>query len=281
MRCTLRIDGARQGPSALDRKVETGERSGHASSAQASAQESIVRFRTPRPQNADDLRMRLLVVEDNDRLSDLLRKGLGEIGFATDIASTATDAVDLIETERYDVVILDLGLPDEDGLTVLRAMRRRGVRTPVMIVTARGRVSDRVEGLQTGADDYMVKPFALEELTARVQALLRRPPDLLGYALRLGNLTLDTLARQIYVDERGYLLSARELVILECLMRRTDRIVGKELLESNLYGFDDTVHSNVVEVYVHRLRKRLGEIGANVQINTLRGLGYVLREGNA
>lgn len=222
--------------------------------------------------------MKLLIVEDNDTLSDLLKKGLGKIGFATDIAPTADDAIELIETEGYDIVILDLGLPDEDGLTVLRAMRRRGIQTPVMIVTARGKVADRVEGLKTGADDYLVKPFALEELIARVQALIRRPPNLLGYALSLGNLTLDTMARQIYVDGHAYVLLARELAILEYLMRHPNVFISREQLKSHIYGLDGNIHSNVVEVYLHQLRKRLGEFGAKVQIGTARNLGYILRE---
>jgi len=143
--------------------------------------------------------VRLLLVEDNERFAALLKQGLAAAGFTVDVLTTAADAAAALRTSRPDVMILDLGLPDADGLTVLTEMRDRSDATPVLILTARGSLKDRVSGLQSGADDYMVKPFALEELVARLHALLRRPGNLLGLALRLGNLTLDTVARQVFV----------------------------------------------------------------------------------
>ncbi len=222
--------------------------------------------------------MRLLLVEDNERFADLLRRGLGAAGFVVDVVGTASDAMAVLDTNRFEVVVLDLGLPDSDGLEVLAEMRRRRDATPVLILTARGSLKDRVNGLSSGADDYLVKPFALEELVARLRALLRRPGNLLGVPLELGNLTLDTVARQVFVADQPIFFSPREIAVLEHLMRRSGRVVGKNLLEGNLYGLSQEIGSNAVEVYIHRLRKRLAEVDASVQIHTLRGVGYLISE---
>lgn len=225
--------------------------------------------------------MRLLLVEDNERFSALLKQGLAAAGFTVDVLTTAADAAAALRTSRPDVMILDLGLPDADGLTVLTEMRDSADATPVLILTARGSLKDCVSGLESGADDYMVKPFALEELVARLHALLRRPGNLLGLALRLGNLTLDTVARQVFVGDAPVPFSAREVAVLEHLLRRSGRVVAKTLLESSLYGLSQEVGSNAVEVYVHRLRRHLVEIGASVQVHTVRGVGYMIAEGAA
>jgi DNA-binding response OmpR family regulator len=222
--------------------------------------------------------MRLLLVEDNERFAALLKQGLAAAGFTVDVLTTAGDATAALQTGPCDIVVLDLGLPDGDGLDVLAEMRRRGDATPVLILTARGSLNDRVTGLQRGADDYLVKPFALEELIARLQALLRRPGNLLGLALKLGNLTLDTVARQVFVDERPIFFSPREIAVLEHLLRRSGRVVAKTLLETGLYGLSQEIGSNAVEVYVHRLRRHLAEIGASVQVHTVRGVGYMIAE---
>lgn len=221
----------------------------------------------------------MLLVEDNERFAALLKQGLANAGFTVDVIATAKDASAALETGRWDIVVLDRGLPDTDGLDVLTAMRRRGDTTPVLILTAHGSLKDRVTGLQSGADDYLVKPFALEELVARLQALLRRPGNLLGLALRLGNLTLDTVARQVFVEDRPIAFSAREIAVLEHLMRRSGRVVAKTLLESSLYGPAQEVGSNALEVHVHRLRRHLTETGATVQVHTVRGVGYMIGEG--
>ena len=222
--------------------------------------------------------MRLLLIEDNERFAALLKRGLTAAGFVVDVLPTAADATAALNTTRFEIVILDLGLPDADGLDVLSEMRRRKDATPVLILTARGSLKDRVNGLGSGADDYLVKPFALEELVARLRALLRRPGNLLGVSLELGNVTLDTVARQVTVDEQPIFFSARETAVLEHLLRRSGRVVGKSLLENNLYGLSQEIGSNAVEVYVHRLRKRFAEVGATVQIHTLRGVGYLIAE---
>jgi DNA-binding response OmpR family regulator len=154
--------------------------------------------------------VRLLLVEDSERFAALLKTGLRPSGFAVDIIATAEDAAAALKTTRWDVIVLDLGIPDADGLDLLADLRRRADTTPVLILSARGSLRDRITGLEAGADDYLVKPFALEELVARLQALLRRPGHLLGLALTVGNLTLDTVARQVFVDDKPIALSARD-----------------------------------------------------------------------
>ena len=222
--------------------------------------------------------MRLLLIEDNERFAVLLKRGLTAAGFVVDILGTAEDAAAALRSNRFEIVILDLGLPDADGLEFLAEMRRAGDATPLLILTARGSLKDRVAGLAGGADDYLVKPFALEELVARLRALLRRPGNLLGATLSLGNLSLDATARQAFIGGEAVLLSPREIAVLEHLLRRSGRVVGKAVLENNLYGMAHEVGSNAVEVYVHRLRRHLAELGASVEIHTLRGVGYLISE---
>jgi DNA-binding response OmpR family regulator len=222
--------------------------------------------------------MRLLVVEDNEELAQLLAKGLSASGLDSDVLATAEEARAALATTRYAALVLDLGLPDDDGLAILREIRHRKDPLPVLVLTARGGVQDRVQGLRSGADDYLVKPFAFEELVARIEALLRRPGQLLGSSLQLANLMLDTQTRQVFIDEKPQVLSARESAVLELLMRRQGRVVSKKLAEDHIFGLSGDVTSNAVEVYVHRLRKQLAELGAKVQIHTVRGVGYLLSE---
>jgi DNA-binding response OmpR family regulator len=223
--------------------------------------------------------MRLLVVEDNLELAELLRKGLAVAGLAADVVNNAADAHSALATTHFAAVVLDLGLPDGDGLAVLREIRERKDTTPVLVLTARSGVRDRVTGLRSGADDYLVKPFAFEELVARIQALLRRPGDLLGQALNVGNVAFDIEARQVFVDQQPQFFSAREMAVLEILMRRSGRVVAKKLVEDHLFGLSSDGGSNAVEVYIHRLRKQLADAGARVQIHTIRGVGYLIAEG--
>src|SRR6202163_3841649 len=222
--------------------------------------------------------MRLLVVEDNAQLSQLLAKGLQTAGYETDLLATAAEARTALLTTSYAALILDLGLPDGDGLSVLREIRHRKDPIPVLVLTARGGVHDRVSGLRGGADDYLVKPFVFEELLARLEALLRRPGQLLVSSVQVGKLPFDTQSRQAYIDDKPHVLSARETAVLELLMRRKDRVVSKKLVEDHLFGLSGEVASNAVEVYVHRLRKQLSERGAKVQVHTIRGVGYLIAE---
>jgi DNA-binding response OmpR family regulator len=222
--------------------------------------------------------MRLALVEDNPELAQLLTQGLKREGYDTDVMTSAAEARAALATTRYALLILDLGLPDADGLSILREIRERSDPLPVLVLTARGGLHDRVTGLRSGADDYLVKPFALEELVARLEALLRRPGQLLGRALEVGNLVFDTESRQTFIDDKPQTLSAREVAVLELLMRRKDRVVSKRLVEDHIFGMSGEVGSNAIEVYVHRLRKQLAEHGARVQIHTIRGVGYLISE---
>jgi len=193
--------------------------------------------------------------------------------------ATSAEARAALRTTRYAALILDLGLPDGDGLSILREIRHRKDPLPILVVTARGGVHDRVSGLRSGADDYLIKPFDFEELLARLEALLRRPGQLLGSSLHVGNVVFDTESRQAFIDEKPQVLSARETAVLELLMRRKDRVVSKKLVEDQIFGLSAEVASNAVEVYVHRLRKQLSDHGANIVIHTIRGVGYLLTEG--
>jgi DNA-binding response OmpR family regulator len=226
----------------------------------------------------DHAHMRLLIVEDNEQLAALLNEAFATTGFDVDILATAAEARAALTTTRYAAVILDLGLPDEDGLSVLREVRHRKDPIPIIVLTARAGVRDRVAGLRSGADDYLVKPFAFEELVARLEAVLPRPGQLLGSSLRIANLLFDVESRQAFIDDQPQTLSARELGILELLMRRKGQVVSKKLAEDHIFGLSGEVASNAIEVYVHRLRKQLAERGAKVEIHTVRGVGYLMAE---
>jgi len=222
--------------------------------------------------------MRLLIVEDNEELAELLAKGLQTAGYESDTLSSIEEARSVLETTFYAALILDLGLPDGDGLELLREIRHRNNPIPVLVLTARGGLHDRVHGLRSGADDYLVKPFALEELIARLEAQLRRPGQLLGSSLRIANLEFNTQSRQASIDEQPQVLSARETAVLELLMRSKGRVVSKKQVEDHIYGHSGDVGSNAIEVYVHRLRKQLSDRGARVQVHTIRGVGYLIAE---
>jgi two-component system response regulator TctD len=222
--------------------------------------------------------MRVLLVEDNPELVSLLVKGLGQGGLSADSVGTVGDALHVLSTMKYAAVVLDLGLPDDDGLALLRDMRRKADATPVLVLTARDGVSDRVIGLREGADDYLPKPFAMEELVARLQALLRRPGNLLGRQLTFGNVSLDTEGRQVMVAGSPRPFPARETAVLEILLRRGGNVAPKRLFEDQLFGLAGDIGSNAVEVYVHRLRKMLSDAGATVKIHTVRGVGYLMAE---
>lgn len=221
--------------------------------------------------------MRVLVVEDNDELVVLLTKALERAGLDVDGVRTVGDAEASLRAMNYAAVVLDLGLPDADGLSLLDQMRRRRDATPVLILTARSGIEDRVEGLDKGASDYLIKPFATEELIARLQALLRRAPTPEGHVLTLGNVTLETAGRQTSVAGKPVAVPAREADLLEVLMKRNGRLVSHEVLRGQVFGAAQGVSSNAIEVYIHRLRRLLTDAGANVQIHTIRGAGYLMK----
>lgn len=220
--------------------------------------------------------MRILVVEDDDSLRRYVRATLQDGGFSIDEAACLDDATAHVEGIPYDAVVLDLGLPDGDGLTLIETIRRTRGGLPVLVLTARDSVKDRVKGLDTGADDYLIKPFATEELVARIRALLRRPGDALGAVLTAGNVTIDTVARNAAVGGAALSLSRYEMAILEQLMRRQGRLVPKDILFDNVYGADALPETNTIPVHIHHLRKQLAALSATVEIETHRGLGYLL-----
>jgi two-component system response regulator QseB len=216
--------------------------------------------------------MRLLLVEDDAMIGESVRKGLRQEGFVVDWVQDGAAAGSALQCEAYAAVLLDLGLPRKDGFTLLRELRSRKNRVPVLILTARGAVADRVKGLDHGADDYLVKPFDLDELAARIRALLRRQAGRSEPVISFGKLTLDPSARTVSYGGKPVPVSAREFALLQALLDRPGAALSRSQLEQRLYGWGEEVASNSVEVHVHNLRKKLGE-GA---IRTVRGVGYAL-----
>ena len=218
--------------------------------------------------------MRILIVEDDPVLADGLQVSLRNAEYAVDWVPDGAMADRVLKDKVYDVMILDLGLPKLDGFEVLKRLRGRGSKLPVMILSAREGTEDRVRGLDLGADDYMVKPFSLPEMEARVRALLRRGMGATQSLLIHGSLAFDSASRMAAVDGKPLDLSGREISVLEVLLLRAGRVVSKEQLVEHLYSFNEEVGMNAIEVYVHRLRKKIE--GAGVTIRTVRGLGYLL-----
>ena len=220
--------------------------------------------------------MRILVVEDDPVLRDGLSRSLRNGGYAVEVADDGRLADQLLSVHSFDLVVLDLGLPGLDGLEVLRRLRRRACTVPVLILTARDNIVDRVNGLDVGADDYLVKPFELTELEARVRALMRRAQSVATARINHGALTLDTAARRAFVGDDALDLSAREVALLEALLLSAGRVVSKDQLADRLYGVSDEVGPNAIEVFVHRLRRKIEAAG--VSIRTIRGLGYLVEK---
>lgn len=216
--------------------------------------------------------MRLLLVEDDPMIGESVRKGMQQDGFAVDWVQDGRAAELALETNAYDTLLLDLGLPRKDGLEVLASLRRRGNPIPVLILTARDAVADRVKGLDAGADDYLVKPFDLEELAARIRALLRRKFGRADPVVQVGNLVLNPATHEASLDGKSIMLSAREFGLIHALAERPGVVLSRAQIEEKLYGWGHEVESNTVEVYVHSLRRKLG---ANL-IRNVRGVGYMV-----
>lgn len=225
--------------------------------------------------------MRLLLIEDNEKLALNTSASLRENSFAVDVVHTGEDALDAIRNFDYDAIILDLGLPDVDGFDLLHQLKQIRNGTPIIICTARDALDERLRGLNSGSDDYVVKPFAFAELLARIRAVLRRPGNALGMVLGSGNVRFDTVDRSVTIGGRPARFSARELALLELFLTRAGRVQSKAAIENALYGFDAPPTPNAIEVLTHRLRKKLTEYEADVTIHNLRGVGYLLETGTS
>jgi DNA-binding response OmpR family regulator len=222
--------------------------------------------------------MRLLVVEDNRKLAKLMAGLLADNMFTADVVTGVEEARAALDVVDYDLILLDLSLPDGDGAEILRSLRREGRATRILVATARADVVQRVEVLNDGADDYLVKPFSLDELLARIRALLRRPSATVAPVLSAGNLTLDTASLTLRVCGEVTPLPRRELGVLVSLLRQQGQLVSRRKLEEAVYSFDNEVTPNATEAAVSRLRRRLETLGAAVTITAMRGLGYILAE---
>lgn len=218
--------------------------------------------------------MKILLVEDDEALADGLFRSLLQWGFDVTLAATGAYADTALRTQPFDLVILDLGLPDTDGREVVRMLRARKSTVPVIILTARDGLDDRISGLELGADDYMVKPFELPELEARVRALLRRSHGGLSHNISVGRLVLDTRNHEVRIGSEPMVLPSREYGVLEALLLQAGRVVSKDHIAQRLAVRSEELADNAIEVYVHRLRKRLDPLG--IRIRTVRGLGYLL-----
>jgi DNA-binding response OmpR family regulator len=219
--------------------------------------------------------LRILLVEDEREMAAALSAALKQYDMVADQVATLEQAQEALTHLVHDAVLLDRHLPDGDGLTLLATLRARQV--PVIVLTAKGDLSDRVEGLERGADDYLVKPFAMEELVARLRAVLRRPTDRISEIVRLGRLTFDLIHCEATVDGQPLELPRRELLVLESLMRRSGRTVQRSALETAVYAFDDEIQSNALDTHVSRLRRKLADAAAGIEIHTVRGIGYLLK----
>jgi two-component system, OmpR family, copper resistance phosphate regulon response regulator CusR len=219
--------------------------------------------------------MRVLVVEDEKRIADFLSRGLQSAGYAVDVADKGADAIDRVHSTEYDLVVLDLGLPDVDGLQVLEKIKNRKTIPPVLILSARDSVDDRVKGLEQGADDYLVKPFAFVELLARARVLLRRgqpTPE----KLQVGDLTLDCIRRKVTRNNESIELAPKEFSILEYMMRNRGRPLSRTMIVEHVWDMDYDGLTNIVDVYIRHLRSKIDDKFATKMIHTVRGIGYML-----
>ncbi len=222
--------------------------------------------------------MRLLVVEDEPEMALALQSALRRHDMIADHADTLASAMEMIPLGSYDAIILDRGLPDGDGLSLIPRIRQYRASIPVIVLTARGRLAERISGLDSGADDYLPKPFAFDELLARLRAVMRRPDHLRPMAVKLGRLSLDLDHREARVENMRFDLPRRELLVLEALMRRAGRMVPREILMEAVFGMSDEVQSNTLDSHISRLRRKLADADAGVTINGVRGVGYMLLE---
>jgi heavy metal response regulator len=218
--------------------------------------------------------MRVLVVEDERKIADFIRRGLTEQGYAVDIAYDGDEALDWPAVAEFDVVVLDVMLPGRDGIEVCRTLRERGARVPILMLTARDAVEDRVRGLDSGADDYLVKPFAFAELLARLRALARREPGMIAPSLELGDLTLDTTTREVSREGQVIEMTTKEYAILEYMMRHPNQVLTRSMIAEHVWNYDFDNASNVIDVHIRNLRRKIDDGFSTKLISTIRGAGY-------
>ena len=222
--------------------------------------------------------MRILLVEDEVKIADFICKGLSEQGYAVDLACDGEQALDWLEVAEFDIIVLDVMLPVLDGIEVCRELRRRGLHTPVLMLTARDAVEDRVRGLDSGADDYLVKPFAFAELLARLRALARREGPLLGTHLQMGELILDTKTREVSRQGQLIALTSKEYALLEHLMRYPNHVLTRTMIAEHVWNYDFDNATNVIDVHIRNLRRKIDDPFPAKLIHTVRGAGYRLSE---
>jgi heavy metal response regulator len=218
--------------------------------------------------------MRVLLVEDERRIADFIRKGLSECGYAVDVAHDGEEALDWVGVAEFDIVVLDVMLPVRDGIEVCRQLRGRGVQTPVLMLTARDAIEDRVRGLDSGADDYLVKPFAFSELLARLRALARRERSASGPRLQVGELVLDTTTREVFRQGRAIGLTSKEYALLEYLMRHPNQVLTRTMIAEHVWNYDFDNATNVIDVHIRNLRRKMDDPFPDKLIHTVRGAGY-------
>ena len=222
--------------------------------------------------------MRVLLVEDEPEMASALTGALKKYDIVVDCTRTLGEAREMLVGGVHDAILLDRQLPDGEGLTLISALRSQGSTVPVIVLTAKGELTDRISGLDSGADDYLAKPFAIEELLARLRAVLRRPGQLAPDRVCVGNLSFDFSHREAMVEGRALDLPRRELLVLETLLKRMGRTVLRSALEEAVFSFDDDVQSNALDTHISRLRKKLTESNSGVEIHGIRGVGYLLRQ---
>ncbi|MFP3975045.1 MAG: response regulator transcription factor [Chloroflexota bacterium] len=221
--------------------------------------------------------MRILVVEDDRRLSGILKRGLGEEGYAVDVAYDGVEGQYLAEVNPYDLIVLDIMLPEKDGFEVCQELRSQKINIPVLMLTAKDAVEDRVKGLDTGADDYLVKPFAFNELLARIRALLRREGGPRSPRIQVGDLVLDTLTREAWCGERLIELTNKEYMILEYFMRHPNMVITRTMIEEHAWDYEFDSLSNIIDVYIRRLRRKIDDGEEYPLFQTVRGAGYRIK----
>jgi DNA-binding response OmpR family regulator len=221
--------------------------------------------------------MRILIVEDEKSLADIIKKGLEEEGYAVDVVYNGEEGLFMAENEPSDLIILDIMLPVIDGITILKKIRKAGIKTPVLMLTAKDTIMDKVSGLDSGADDYLTKPFAFEELLARIRALLRRNTEVKTSVIMIGDLTIDIVTHEVKREGKDILLSAREYALLEYMAINRNKVLGRTALTEHLYDQDFDLDSNVIDVFINRIRNKIDRGYDTKLIHTMRGTGYILK----